>query len=177
MRLIGTLCVMILAVGCGKSVLAQPEPVLADPVVLCPDDEPGERIVFVGRVFDMDGQPLAAAAVVAYGADAEGHYAPPEAGTRVPRLRGVAITDDHGEYAFETVYPGGYPGRDDPSHIHLTIAAPMHQIEYVTFWFEGDPRLTRPKRRSIDQETVIVELEADETGVRSFHHDIRMGGS
>lgn len=173
MRRIGTIGAVVVLVGCGAVGLAQERAgVEADPVVLCPVEEPGRRITFSGRVYDMDGRPLSEAAIVAYGADTSGHYAPPESGSRVPRLRGVAITDEQGGYAFETVYPGGYPGRDDPSHIHLTVAAPMHGIEYVTFWFEGDPRLTRSKRRAIDQETVIVELRDG-----AFRHDIHLSGS
>ena len=149
----------------------------AEIVTLCEANEAGDRIVFSGRVLDMDGLPLAKAAVVAYGADAQGHYAPPETGSRNPRLRGVAITDDQGRYAFETVYPGGYPGREDPSHVHLTVTAPMHGVKYVTFWFEGDPRLTPAKRRAIDRETVIVELGRLPDGRQAFTHDIRLRGS
>ncbi len=177
----GLFCVLSAAGGAvvillaADGVAAPPAP--PEAVVLCPADEPGERIVFSGRVLDMDGRPLGDAAVVAYGTDAEGNYAPPASGTRVPRLRGVAVTDEAGGYAFETVYPGGYPGRDDPSHIHLTVTAPMHEVTYVTFWFEGDPRLTAAKRRRLDAETVIVRLERGADGRRGFRHEIRLRGN
>jgi len=174
--------VVLAAAAAGVAVLVagegQAEPAMpSETVVMCPEDEPGQRVVFSGRVLDMDGRPLAKAAVVAYGTDREGNYSPPGSGTRVPRLSGVAVTDEDGRYAFETVYPGGYPGRDDPSHIHLTVAAPMHGIMYVTFWFEGDPRLTPAKRRALDGETVIVRLEERGGGELGFRHEIRLRGN
>ena len=53
----------------------------------------------------------------------------------------------------------------------------MHGVKYVTFWFEGDPRLTPAKRRAIDRETVIVELGRLPDGRQAFTHDIRLRGS
>ena len=147
-------------------------------VELCGPDEPGEKIVFGGRVLDYAGQPLSRAAVVAYNADTNGLYARPGATTRTPRLRGVAVTDDQGRFRFSTVRPGGYPSADDPAHIHLTVTSAGHRLRYVTYWFEGDPRITDAKRReaSSSREIVIVELHRDNSGRLSFGHEIQLEG-
>jgi protocatechuate 3,4-dioxygenase beta subunit len=73
--------------------------------------------------------------------------------------------------------PGGYPDTDDPSHIHLHVDAPVHRHRYVTFWFEGDARLSDAKRRAIDAETVIVAPTRRPDGSRAFQHDLRLEGS
>lgn len=157
--------------------LEHEEPYGESTVAMCAASEPGRRLEFYGQVIDMDGVPLARASVVAYQTDASGEYAPREANTRMPRLRGVAITDERGWFRFRTVRPGGYPGRDDPEHIHLTVTAPMHEVKYVTYWFEGDPRLTPAKRRSLDGETVIVVPRQNEDGSMSFRGDVRLQGN
>ena len=68
-------------------------------------NEPGERLYFGGRVLDYQRQALSEAAVVAYHTDATGVYNLPNAGTRVPRLRAVAITDEAGMFCFSSILP------------------------------------------------------------------------
>jgi protocatechuate 3,4-dioxygenase beta subunit len=171
--------------GCQQQVPAQvPSPRAGPPVrsaavPLAGADEPGERLTFAGRVLDYAGRPLAEAAVVAYHADAGGLYNPPDAGTRVPRLRAVAVTDIHGGFRFATVRPGAYPDGSEPAHIHLEVTAPAHRLRYVTFWFEGDPLITPAMRRRADRdaEIRIVRPARDSTGGWSFAYDIGMEGN
>lgn len=146
-------------------------------VWLCPVDEPGEALEFYGRVLDEGGRPLAKASVIAYGTDETGRYVRGGADAgRNPRLRGVAVTDAGGWYRFRTIKPGAYPESDDPAHIHMHIDAAVHRHMYRSFWFEGDPRVTASKRRSLDRETVIVPLDKRDDGVWTFRHDIRLLG-
>src|SRR5438067_879687 len=63
------------------------------PVSLCHAAEPGEKLSFSGCVIDYQGKPLAMAAVVAYNADRNGLYVPTGSTTRIPRIRGVCVTD------------------------------------------------------------------------------------
>jgi protocatechuate 3,4-dioxygenase beta subunit len=147
--------------------------------ILSDASEPGDRLVFFGRVLDYRGQPLSKAAVVAYHADHRGLYNPPNAASRTPRLRAVAVTDDNGEFRFSTVRPGPYPDGSEPAHIHLAAVAPAHHLRYVTYWFEGDPLITpeQRRRRATDPELVIVELKHGADGVWFFSHDIRLEGN
>jgi len=179
---------VLLVAGCGQPTPSSiterpraaeaggPPPTAVAPVPLCGPDEPGEKLAFGGRVLDYQGRPLPKAAVVAYNADRAGLYVPPDSGTRVPRLRGAAVTDDLGQFRFATVRPGPYPGGDEPAHIHLVVTAPAHRPRFVTYWFEGDPLITPAKREKAarDPEMVIVPLARDPAGAWVFAHDIRL---
>lgn len=178
--------VLVLLAGCNRaapdtapSTTSVPASSLSDPreVTLCAADEKGERLTFAGRVLDNQGRPLAKAAVIAYHADRSGLYNPPGSPTRVPRLRGVAVTDAEGKFRFSTVRPGPYPNGSEPAHIHLEVTAPAHRLRYVTYWFEGDPLITDERRRKLDAETVIVELSRGSDSVWLFARDIRLEGN
>jgi protocatechuate 3,4-dioxygenase beta subunit len=165
-----------------RRAFAQESPVSRGPatyVALCAPAEPGDRLEFSGRVLDYAGRPLSGAAVVAYGADQKGLYNPPGSDTRVPRLRGVAVTDTNGWYGFSTIRPGAYPNRSEPAHLHLSVTAPAHHVRYLEYWFEGDPLITPSlrERASRNPSTVIVRLERSESGMWSFRHDIRLEGN
>lgn len=148
-------------------------------VTLCGPTEPGERLVFYGRILDYQGQPLAKASIIAYHADQQGLYNPKNSKTRVPRIRGVAVTDDGGWFRFATIRPGPYPDGTEPAHVHLEITAPAHRLRYVTFWFEGDPLITDRRRKEAAQspETVIVKPARNSDGAWMFRHDIRLEGN
>jgi protocatechuate 3,4-dioxygenase, beta subunit len=148
-------------------------------VRLCDEREPGQRLAFGGRVLDYDGRPLAKAAVVAYNADRQGLYNPRNSRTRVPRLRGVAITDRQGHFRFRTVKPGPYPNLSEPAHIHVSVLAPAHEVRYVDYWFEGDPLITRERRARTgpNANTVVVRPRDRGDGVHEFQHDIRLEGN
>lgn len=107
-----------------------------------PDEsEPGERLVLSGTVFGSDGRPCEGVTVYAYHTDARGLYRRKPWGR--PRLRGWARTNAEGRYEFHTIQPGPYPMRQNPAHIHMSIAIPGK----VEWWipelrFSGDPLLS-----------------------------------
>jgi len=155
---------------------------LTDPpsqlVALSGPDEPGEKLEFWGQILDYRGQPLSKAAVVAYHTDRIGLYNSPDAGTRIPRLRGVSITDDAGRFGFTTIRPAAYPNGTDPAHIHMVVTAPAHQMRYVEYWFSDDPLVTKSHRERAEQDPalVVVELSGDAKQGWKFSHDIRLEG-
>jgi protocatechuate 3,4-dioxygenase beta subunit len=160
-----------------ERLFADEEPYKEIAVAMCPEDEPGEKLEFYGRVLDEHGNPLPKASVIAYNTDATGLYVPRGSTSRTPRINAVAVTNADGWYRFRTIRPGGYPNSDDPQHIHLHIDAAVHQHTYRTLWFEDDPRLTPAKRRSLDRETVIVPLRKRDDGVWTTRFDVRLEGS
>jgi len=147
--------------------------------VICGPEEPGERLVFEGRVLDYGGRPLAKAAVVAYHTDSEGLYNPPDSATRVPRLRGVAVTDGEGRFRFETIRPAAYPNASEPAHLHVSVLAPAHHPRFLEIWFEGDPLIgaRQRERASGNSNLVIATLRRGESGAHHFEHDIRLEGN
>jgi len=142
---------------------------------ICPADEPGERIVFTGRILDFQGDPISGAAVQAYNTGRDGLYAP-RGGKRMPRIRGTALTDAAGRFRIETVMPGSYPGTAEPAHIHVAVLAPVHHVKFVGYLFEGDRFIKEEHRKEAERggETVIVKLEPGGDGLRTFHHEIRL---
>lgn len=146
-------------------------------VAICGPDEPGERLVFGGKVLDYDGRPLAGAAVMAYHADRAGLYNRSGSATRVPRLRGVAITGPTGEFRFTTIRPGPYPDGPEPAHVHVGVMAPAHRVRDLAYWFADDPLTQDAGGRGDAPGTVIVRPTRRPDGTWSFRHDIRLEGN
>jgi protocatechuate 3,4-dioxygenase beta subunit len=144
-------------------------------VILCGPDEPGERLIFGGQILDYDGRPLAKAAVTAYHTDASGLYNPNGSGTRVPRIRGVAVTDAEGRFRFSTIMPAAYPNGSEPAHVHLSVMAPAHHVRYVDYWFEGDPHITNGRRATAATNSDIVIVRPGRTPDGwTFSHNVRL---
>ncbi len=119
--------------------------------------EPGEKLELTGVVRGPDGKPVPGIIVYAYQTNAAGIYPSDErlqgqAAHRHGKLRGFARTDAGGNYRFDTVRPGGYPGTDIPQHIHMHIVEPGRCTYYIDdVVFEDDARLTATKRRSMTE--------------------------
>ncbi|HVR44813.1 MAG TPA: intradiol ring-cleavage dioxygenase [Thermoanaerobaculia bacterium] len=120
---------------------------------IAPPDEGGEPLVLTGVVYAADGTtPLPGVLVYAYHTNAGGIY--PRRGDergkgrRHGRLRGWIRTNEQGEYRFRTIRPGGYPGRRDPAHVHMTLTPPDGPERWIDdVVFTDDPRVTEDYRR------------------------------
>ncbi len=144
-------------------------PLPASTAIIVQPDEPGPRLLIVGRIENSAGRPIAGASVTAYNTDITGLYNPPSSGTREPRIRGTVITDAEGRFQFLTVRPAPYPEGDEPAHVHLMIAAPSYVKTYSDIWFEGDPlitpeRLADAKRDMDNHPELILKVQRVETG-------------
>jgi len=89
-------------------------------VKIVADNEPGQRLIVTGHVFDADGKPVRVT-LYAYHTDAEGLYNPRWSFRREPRLRGSLLTAPDGSYEMDTIKPAPYPGRNIPAHIHIHL--------------------------------------------------------
>lgn len=120
---------------------------------LAPASEPGEPMLLHGRVRDARGAPRAGIIVYAYQTDRDGVYpviarGVGAAAARHGRLRGWARSDAHGDFAFDTIRPGHYPGRDTPQHVHLHVIEPGCSTYYIDdAMFLDDPVLVATRRR------------------------------
>jgi protocatechuate 3,4-dioxygenase beta subunit len=113
--------------------------------------ERGEPLLIEGVVRTKDGKPRPGVVVYAYQTDAGGLYPANEkfsgSARRHGTLRGWAMSDAEGRYAFETIRPGGYPGTDIPQHVHMHVVERGRCTYYIDdIVFTDDPRLTPAQR-------------------------------
>ena len=87
-------------------------------------------------------------------------------GRRHGYLRGWVKSDAQGNYRFETIRPGAYPGRSDPAHVHMIIKEPNRQEYWIDeVNFDDDPRVTAQ-----------VRSRAENRGGSGIIHPVRDGG-
>ncbi|HEY7547229.1 MAG TPA: hypothetical protein VID27_20210 [Blastocatellia bacterium] len=135
---------VVLSVMLLSSVCSGQAPQIADKnapsrVTIAAKEEPGERIIVTGTVYDAEGKPLEGVSVYVYHTDANGYYTPGSNDNRNPRLRGYMRTDREGRYEFSTIRPGPYPNSRIPAHIHYVVTAPGYRERVFEIVFEGDP--------------------------------------
>ena len=99
------------------------------------DNEPGQRLIITGHVFDASGKP-ARVTLYAYHTDAKGLYRPDGSFRGQPRLQGTLLTAEDGSYEIDTIKPAPYPNRDIPAHIHVHLRWNGHDQE-EEIRFEG----------------------------------------
>ncbi len=121
---------------------------------------------FQGPMY-LPGAPLSKALVDVWHADAKGEY---HGANESYRLRGQMLTNDRGEYEFDSVKPGNYGDSRGmrPAHFHLTISSPGHESMTTQLYFKGDPYLSHdmcgPACHSDDPHR-IIELARQAKGL------------
>jgi protocatechuate 3,4-dioxygenase beta subunit len=147
-------------------------------IAMAAKQEPGERLIVAGRVFDSDGvTPVPAASLYVYHTDVKGYYTPGTNDNRNPRLRGYMRTDAQGRYEFSTIKPGSYPNNSVPAHIHYVVTAAGYNERVFEIVFEGDPFLNDRVRREAANEWSgfsLRRLEKDQQGVWRCTQDIKL---
>lgn len=148
--------------------------------VLAGPDEPGERLIAEGRVFESDGvTPAAGIVIYAHHTNHEGLYADGSGETlearRHGRLRGWVKTGADGFYRFESIKPAPYPDMTMPAHIHLMIGEPGRRTYYIDdIVFDGEHGVTERyhKRQELRGGSGIVRLTRNEAGALLARRDI-----
>lgn len=136
--------------GCKGVFVGMPETIPAA-ARIAPIEAPGDAMRISGFIIDNDDNPIEGVIVYAYQTDRDGIYSDDPALHRTPArrhgsFRGWARSDDQGRYEFNTIRPGGYPGRGEPEHVHLHIIEPGRCTYYIApIEFEDDPRMTPRK--------------------------------
>jgi protocatechuate 3,4-dioxygenase beta subunit len=166
---------------------APPADTLDHTLTIAGPDEPGDRILLRGTVYQTDGEtPAPGVLIYAYHTDNTGVY--PQRGDetgngqRHGHLRGWLITGPNGEYEIDTIRPAVYPSRTEAAHVHLTYATEQDARGRWTdedWWsstlFEGDT-LIRPRDRTGEGRFAnVVTLTPNEDGVLVGERDLRLG--
>jgi hydroxyquinol 1,2-dioxygenase len=129
---------------------------------------PGEPTLYMGRVTDVNGQPLPGALLDVWSGDGDGKYDVQLSDTPTMRARGRFRTDAEGRYWFWSIRPTYYPIPDDgpvgdmlratarshyrPGHIHMQVSAPGHVMLTTHVFVGGSPY--------IDQDAVFGKRDS-----------------
>jgi len=162
-------------------------PLLERPYVLpMRDDEPGDTLIFAGRVTSLDGRPLAGAEVDLWHATAErpGQYSMVAPDLPPFLLRGRMLTDAQGRFEVRTVMPAPYeiPNQGPtgrlldlmarhawrPAHIHAKLSAPGHQQLTTQLYFAGGEYLDSDSANAVKPELIRSASEEVVDGERRF---------
>jgi protocatechuate 3,4-dioxygenase beta subunit len=115
--------------------------------------EPGQKLIVKGRVFQIDGRTPAAGITLYYWqTDHAGLYSfregMPEGARRHGHIRGWLKTDAEGRYTLYTVRPAPYPKSNIPAHIHMVVKEPGMSEYYIDdLEFDDDQLLTGAERK------------------------------
>ena len=132
-------------------------------------NEPGERLIISGKVYGSDCRSyLPNTLIEVWQANNAGQYDTDKPGNFTERmdfhLRGMMLTDQQGNYEFETIMPGRYPippnlpglekyaGVMRPAHIHFRVSEMLHVPLNHAALFQGRPQY---RQRSLGQEQTI----------------------
>jgi polyisoprenoid-binding protein YceI len=140
-------------------------------------DEPGERLVLRGTVYEADGTtPVSGAKLYVYHTDGSGKYSIAEAGVgdeRNARLQSRLATDAQGRFEIQTILPGPYPGGKTPRHIHIMVTAPGGTEHNATFQFANDPNLTPKDYQRHGQDGTFSGIRPAERGADGMLYCVR----
>jgi protocatechuate 3,4-dioxygenase, beta subunit len=103
--------------------------------------EAGTSLLLLGRVLDVNGNPIVDAKVEIWQVDATGRYRHPRDDADAPLKRGFqgfgrVSNDANGSYRFRTIKPVTYGGR--PAHIHYRVAAKGYRELTTQMYFAGE---------------------------------------
>ena len=105
----------------------------------------GQVVHVMGRVVNVDGEPVKGAQIEIWQANANGRYTHPGDNNPAPldpNFEGYAklFSDADGRYRFKTIKPSGYPAGSimRPAHIHFVVADKIDRL-VTQMYFPGDP--------------------------------------
>lgn len=145
-------------------------------ITVAPKNEPGERLMVIGKVTDAEGKPIAGASVYVYHTDNRGYYSSEvNDDNRNPRLRGYMRTDAQGRYEYDTIKPAHYPNNRIPAHIHYVVNADGYRERIFEIVFTGDEFINdriRTDAANPDSGFSIRSLERDKQSILHCTQDV-----
>lgn len=140
---------------------------------------PGEPAFYMGRVTDVDGQPLAGALLDIWSGDGEGKYDVQLSAEPTMRARGRFRTDAEGRYWFWSIMPAFYPIPDDgtvgkmlratnrgiyrPGHLHMMVSADGH-VPLTTHLFVANSPYIDEDAVFAKRDSLVVDFDKHPPG-------------
>jgi hydroxyquinol 1,2-dioxygenase len=140
---------------------------------------PGEPALYMGRVTDLDGKPIAGAVLDVWSGDGEGKYDVQLSPEPTMRARGRFRTDAQGRYWFWSIKPEYYPIPDDgpvgemlratnrsiyrPGHIHMMLSAEGH-VPLTTHLFVANSPYINEDAVFGKRDSLVVDFEKHPPG-------------
>jgi protocatechuate 3,4-dioxygenase beta subunit len=115
--------------------------------------DPGLPLSVGGRVLDIRGDSLPASKVEIWQADHLGSY-----DLQGFRYRASLSSDASGQYSFDSVMPGHYPGRVC-QHIHYVVTAPGHKPLTTQLYFATDPAFEGDPDHNYTRDPILISRE------------------
>jgi protocatechuate 3,4-dioxygenase beta subunit len=115
--------------------------------------DPGLPLAVAGRILDTRGQALEGATIEIWQADDAGHY-----DLDGYKYRAVLTADRGGQYAFESIMPGHYPGRVC-QHVHYLVTAPGCKPLTTQLYFATDPVFAGDPAHNFGKDPLIQSAE------------------
>ena len=149
-------------------------------VKVAPDNEPGEKLIITGKVYQSDGKtPAEGIIIYLYHTNEKGIYDHTGItsgwGRRHGKLRSWIKTNEKGEYRFETIRPGSYPKGRNPAHIHVILKEENRPPYWIDdYHFEGDPFISEEESEKLrsKQNSGFIKLTKNEKGIWTGTRDI-----
>ena len=124
----------------------------------------GQVIYVMGRVVNVQGQPLKGARVELWQANTHGRYTHPSDTNPAPldpNFEGFAMqaTDAEGRYRFKTIKPGAYPATANwmrPPHLHFEVTGKINRM-ITQMYFPGETLN--------DKDLLLQNIRANRDGV------------
>jgi protocatechuate 3,4-dioxygenase beta subunit len=115
--------------------------------------DPGLPLAVSGTVYGTRGDALPEAKIEIWQADHMGLY-----DLDGYRFRATLLSDEKGQYSFESVMPGHYPARVC-QHIHYVITAPGHEPLVTQLYFATDPVFEGDPDRNFSRDPLALSRE------------------
>lgn len=145
---------------------------------IAPEDAPGTPLVVFGLVTAPDGEPEGGVLVHAYHTDADGlELGDREDSIATWKFQGWVLTDETGQFEFQTVRPTPEPSGQSGAHIHFTLESEIYGRQRApTAFLADDPLVTddqRSRSRAFGRFGSVREVQS-EYGVQHISVNLRL---
>lgn len=138
----------------------------------------GQIITVLGKITDRDCKPIRSAVVEIWQANHYGKYHHEYDKSKYkddPNFQGwgQAITNEHGEYKFKTIFPAPYGGR--ARHIHFKVSCRNYHERTTQLFFEGEERNNRDPILKIfthEEQQLVTRPLIDKDNSKQVEFDI-----